>query len=439
MSNIERMKEKVASLKATAKELTLKDGSDLNEVKSIMNEIKETEERIEIARTIGDTTPVKSVQTEPWKDFGSVKATDIFTGGTADANYKAYVFGRYLLAQRGDQKSIKWLGENGHLKANNETTESAGGYLVPVITSPDLIYLRERFGVARANAKTYPMSGDTLLVPNQTGSSTVYHVGENTAITTSDFVIDQVLLQTVKLAALNPVSRELTEDSIVDYASMAARDFAVKLAQQEDVDCFIGDGTATYGGITGILQSIWKLDPVNVLANKQTIASAVLADAGSIAANKPTLANIRTMVGKIAWYPGLMPKFYCHRQFWYDCIAPLLDTLNGNTIGDIQNAYGTQPTLYGYPVVWTNVMPRNMSTIWNPVLLFGDLQLGTAFGDRRGVTIEVSRERGFIEDQILYKATERFAFKSFDVGNVATVASGNQRPGCLVILATQAT
>jgi len=117
------------------------------------------------------------------------------------------------------------------------------------------------------------MTSDTLLVPNQTGSSTVYHVGENTAITTSDFTFDQVLLQTVKLAALNPVSRELSEDTIIDYASMAARDFAVKLAQQEDVDCINGDGTSTYGSITGILQAVYGLN-----ATKANIASLVLAD-----------------------------------------------------------------------------------------------------------------------------------------------------------------
>ena len=51
----------------------------------------------------------------------------------------------------------------------------------------------------------------------------------------------------------------------------------------------------------------------------------------------------------------------------------------------------------------------------------------------------MSTERGFIEDQYLYKATERFAFKAFDLGNVATPASGNQRAGSLVVVGAAAT
>ncbi len=434
---IEGLRERKNTLIATARELAAKTDnlSENNaEIKRIMSDVDAVEERIEAVKRMGEMhPPAKEVKaSEPWNEYGSVKSTQVFSGGTSEANYKAYTFGRYLQAIAGNAKAKSWLKDNGHIKANNETTESAGGYTVPVITSPDLIYLRERFGVVRSNARVYPMSGDTLLVPNQTGSTTVYHVGENTAITTSDFVFDQVLLQTVKLAALNPVSRELSEDTIIDYASMAARDFAVKLAQQEDLDCIMGDGTATYGSITGILQAVYGLN-----ATKANIASLVLADTGSVAANKPTLANIRSMAARIPEYPGINPKWMCHKQFWYDCVAPNLDALSGNSIMDIQNAYGPRPTLYGYEVVFSQVMPKSV-TASTPLMIFGDLSLGTAFGDRRGVTIEMSDQRGFIEDQYLYKATERFAFKAFDVGNVNATAS-LRVPGSLIVLASQAT
>lgn len=434
--NIEGLLERQKTLLKTAQSLAADEKSTTSEIKSIVDEAEAIEGKIEALKRLKqfEPVPVAEETSAPWKTYGSLKATEVFSGGTEDANYKAYTFGRYLMHVRGDVKSTRWLKDNGHLKANAEGTESAGGYTVPVITSPDLIYLREQFGVARRLTKNWGMSGDTLLVPNMTGSATVYHVGENTAITTSDFVFDQVLLQTVKLAAVNPVSRELSEDTIINYAATAARDFATKLAQQEDIDCFMGDGTATYGGITGVLQAVYKVEPTT----KVNIASLVLADAGSVAANKPTLANLRTMVGKIKQYPGINPVFVCHRQFWYDCIAPLLDTLNGNTIGDIQNAYRQQPTLYGYPVVWSQVMPRGV-TASTPLMFFADLQLGAAFGDRRGITIEMSDQQRFLEDQYLYKATERFAFKCFDVGNSATPASGNQSPGSVIVLAAQGT
>jgi HK97 family phage major capsid protein len=437
---IEGLRERKNTLIATARELAAKSDnlSENNaEIKRIMSDVDAVEERIEAVKRMGEMhPPAKEVKaSEPWNEYGSVKSTQVFSGGTSEANYKAYTFGRYLQSLTGNKKATAWLKDNGHIKANNETTESAGGFTVPVITSPDLIYLRERFGLARQYSRVYPMTNDSLLVPNQTGSATVYHVGENTAITTSDFVFDQVLLQTVKLAALNPVSRELSEDTIIDYASMAARDFAVKLAQQEDVDCFLGDGSGTYGGITGVFQAVYGLS-----GTKANIASLVLADAGQSAPNtfRPSLANYRTAVGKVPVYPGINPVWIMHKVFWYNFIAPLLDALGGNAIMDIQQAYGPNPTFYGYPVIFSQVMPTSLA-VNRPYMVLGDMSLGTAFGDRRGITIEMSTDRGFIEDQYLYKATERFAFKAFDLGNVATPASGDQRAGSLVVIAGGAT
>jgi HK97 family phage major capsid protein len=278
------------------------------------------------------------------------------------------------------------------------------------------------------------MSNDTLIVPNQTGSTTVYHVGENSAFTPVDFAFTGVNLTAIKMGAYNIVSRELSEDTLIDYASMAARDFALKLAQQEDLDTFLGDGTATYGGITGILPAVYA-----VSTTKADIASLVLTATGQASPNtfKPSLANLRDMVGRVRFYPGLNPKWFMNRQFWYECVAPLLDSLNGNTIGDIQNAYQQQPTLYGYPVVFTQVMERFASAT-KPLALFGDPSMGTAFGDRRGITIEMSDQRYFLEDQIAYKASERFAFNAYDLGNAAALAT-NKVPGCLIALYSQAT
>ena len=436
--NVSALEERRSTLLATAREMANDEKSSLAEVKALIAQADEVEGKIDALKKIGELSPTPKAESinKPWQEYGSVKATTVFSGGTEDANYKAYTFGRLLMSLRGDQKSTRWLKDNGNIKANSEGTESAGGYTVPVITSPDLIYLRESFGVTRQNARIWPMSGDTLLVPNLTGSSTVYHVGENTAITTSDFTFDQVLLQTLKLAAVNPVSRELSEDTIIDYAAMAARDFAVKLAQQEDLDCIMGDGTATFGGVTGLLYSVFA--PAGSPA-KTSIASLVQADTGSVAANKPTLANVRTMVAKFPMYPGANPKWFMHKQFWYDCIAPLLDALSGNSILDIQNAYGSQPTLYGYPVVFSQVMPRGFTgNASKPLMAFADMNLGTAFGDRRSITIDMADQTRFLEDQYLYKATERFAFKSYDIGNVNALVP-SQVPGCIIVMSAQAT
>jgi hypothetical protein len=60
------------------------------------------------------------------------------------------------------------------------------------------------------------------------------------------------------------------------------------------------------------------------------------------------------------------------------------------------------------------------------------------FGDRRGVTIEVSDQRYFVEDALAFKATERYGFSAFDTGNVSATAS-LRVPGSLIVGAFQAT
>ena len=57
---------------------------------------------------------------------------------------------------------------------------------------------------------------------------------------------------------------------------------------------------------------------------------------------------------------------------------------------------------------------------------------------RSSVTIEVSDQQYFKEDALAFKATERYAFSAFDIGNVnATAAS--RVPGSLIVGASSAT
>jgi HK97 family phage major capsid protein len=95
---------------------------------------------------------------------------------------EAFRFGRFIAAASGHRKSADWCESNGlSLKAHSEGVNSAGGFLVPDEFEASLINLREQFGVFRANAKVYPMSRDTLLIPRRVGTLTSYWVGETKA------------------------------------------------------------------------------------------------------------------------------------------------------------------------------------------------------------------------------------------------------------------
>jgi HK97 family phage major capsid protein len=426
--NVEQLSEKRATVLATARELANNPESDMTQVKSLMAEAEQIAARIEAVKSLGEMAPVapKPVQIdEPWKS-GTVSKNPL-PGTRDEANFKAYAWGQWARSIMGNRKSAEWVKNN--LKAQSEGTTTLGGFTVPDPLSSDLIYLREQFGIARQNCKIFPMTADILNVPNASASTTVYYPNENSAITPSDITFAQVQLVAKKMAVLTQVSKELAEDSIIDFGATLARDMAYVMAKEEDRVVFNSAVDAT-SGIDGILYGVYNLS-----GTKANIASLVLFDAGSVA-GQPTLANIRTMVRKLPTYAA-NAKWYMHKEFFYNNIGTRLDALGGNNIEAIQNAYGNAPTLYGYPVVFVQNMPK-VNTASSPAVLLGDLSAGTAFGDRRGVTIEVSDQYYFNVDSLAFKGTARYGFNAFDLGNVnATAAS--QVPGSLIVGAFQGT
>jgi HK97 family phage major capsid protein len=427
--NIEQLNAKRESLLATARELASGDG-DLAQVKSIMAEAKNIEERVEAIKSLGEFAPAVKPQvvSQPWKSGINVQKNP-FGGSQDEKKMKAYVFGQYARHLAGVKSASKWLSDHGHLKAQVEGTTTAGGFTVPDIVSSDLIWLREMYGVARRNSRIYPMSSDTLLVPSATGSTTVYYASEATAITDSQLTFAQVSLSAKKLAVLTIASKELGEDTVIDLGASLARDMAYAIAKEEDNACFNGDGTSTYGSITGILRAVYGLN-----ATKANIAGVVLGAALSGASfSNFTLANFQSMVAKLPTYAD-QAKWYMHKDLFFNGVADKLIALGGNAILDIQNAYTTAPTLFGYPIEWVQNMPKSPAAT-TPVAILGDLSKGVAFGDRRAMTVEVSDQVKFVEDALTYKATERFAFNAHDVGNVNSDAS-LKVPGSLIVLAT---
>ena len=424
---IEQLEGQRQSTIAAAKEVLI-NGGDMAEANRLHASAKSLSERIDMLREFGNVpAPVASEapKHEPWKSGGVTR--NPFPGTRDEANFKAYAFGQWIRGSvLGNAKAAKWCAENG-IKSQTEGTNSEGGYTVPEIVSSSLIWLRNEYGIARRYSRIYPMTSDTLNVPNASTSTTTYYPGEATAITASDVVFSQVQLLAKKLAILTIVSKELNEDTVIDFGAMLAQDFAYGLAQSEDAAAFQGDGSSTYGSITGIMPRIKALS-----GTYTSIASMVVGPVGTAAAlSSFTLANFQSMVAKLQPYAN-QPRWYMHKNVFYSGVADKLIALSGNSIMDIQNAYGAEPTLFGIPISFVQNMPSAPAAN-RTIAVLGDLSKGVAFGDRRGVSVEVSDQVKFIEDALTFKATERYAFNCFDVGNV-TATAGDQVPGSLIVL-----
>ncbi len=330
-----------------------------------------------------------------------------------DAVDKAMRFGHWLLASRGNRKSLNFCDRHGiQVKAHTEGVNSAGGYLVPDEFETELISLRERYGVFRREARVRPMSSDTLRVPRRSATLSASFVGEATAGTESTQTFESVLLVAKKAMVLTTVSNELSEDAFVNLADDVAGEIAYAFAKKEDECGFIGTGSSTYGGIQGV---------VDIIENGTTAVQYYDAALSSSFADL-SLDNIGAFMGLLPEYADTPnAKFYMHKAVWHGAFEAALTSAGGTSAREIKDGYAGQPTLFGYPVVFTQVM-RSSYTADKIVALFGDLTLAASFGDRRQTTIQISDSalNAFEQDELAIRGTERFDINVHDAGNSTT-------------------
>ena len=409
------------AIKATA--ILEQEDGDILEAQKMITENEELSKKAEMIKAISEipttNTEVKKVSDIIIPGSSSYHNVKSFSPDSrAEKEKMGYAFGQMAkMIGRNDKKAHSWLVENGfYTKGQNETTDADGGYLVPQVLAREIIFLRDKFGVMRQNARVMGMSSDNLNVPKNTASTTAYWTAENTNITPSQITFSNVQVLAKKLAIITQVSSELNEDSIVDVGAALAEDMAYVMAYNEDLATFLGDGTGTYGGITGVVNAITQVAG----AGKIYTTANVTGDW-----NATTLADLRKLTAAIPEYADTADaKFYMNRAFFQQVVCNDLDALNGNGFFDLVAAPGPNPTLFGYPVVYTQVMPKDPTpAVGSPLVVFGNLKTGSIMGSRRDLRIQVSDQVGFISDSLYFRATERFGFNFHDPGDATNAGS----------------
>lgn len=333
---------------------------------------------------------------------------------------KAYAWGKVSQALAGNKAAAKWLGENyASVKAMNETTNSAGGFLVPDELVAQLVFLRDQYGVVRRNADVRTMSSDTLWIPKNSASTTPYWVGDNAAITPSDITFDRIQVLAKKLGILSQISSELSEDAVVEIGAAFAQDVSWKLEQEFDRVMMVGSqANSTDGNIDGFITA------VNGVASNVGIVQAATGSAANY--NATTLANFRTMVGLLPLYADRpdQVRWYMSKRFYNDVVCNRLDALSGNAALDIQNFQNGTPTLYGYPVEFSQHLASTAAGTANaPLCAFGNLKTGCVYGERRGMEIKTSEHFYFSSDSLAAKVAVRAGFVCHDPGSSTAAGS----------------
>jgi HK97 family phage major capsid protein len=240
-------------------------------------------------------------------------------------------------------------------------------------------------GVLQTNTQTLTTtSGETLIVPKQTGFGTAALIAEGASITESDMTLAQVTLSSYKYAALTQATREVLEDSAVDVNSMIGTSLGKA----------IGTATAT-AYVTGTGSS-----------QPQGIANAPTAGVTLSSGQTVTITSADSLID--LFFSVAAP--YRNNAYWVmsDTTLAICRKLKASGTGDYILSFGLgdpQPNMLGKPVIIDNNMAVPAANAYT--IAFGDFSEYFLIRYARGVRIERSDDFAFQNDLVTFRGILR--------------------------------
>lgn len=263
-------------------------------------------------------------------------------------------------------------GDNMMAKDMSEGVNSEGGFLVDTPLNAEIQHLMTEYGVARREMTLTTMASKSLDLTNLATDLAAYWTDEGANKTSDDVAIGRVTLTVNKLAVIVPMTDELLEDSEIDLVSFVTGRIAEQMAKKEDEAFFNGDGTAAFGGFTGMLN--------NTFTNLYTMTT-----------NSILNVDADDLIGMVDVTPqGALAngKFFMNRTIM-SVIRKLKDT-TGMYIYQAPSVSGPA-TVWGFPVINAEAMPGTAADAADtPFILFGDLRKAAWVGVRGGMAVKLA-------------------------------------------------
>ena len=292
--------------------------------------------------------------------------------------------------------------------AGTEGSGATGGYLVPAPLQQTIIDIREMVGVMRQLLDVKTMTSDTLTIARRAGGLTVYSGEEapSSNFTTSDKNWNSIELVARKRYVAHQISQELVDDALISIVDDAVREMGYALALREDQEAIDGDGTSSYTNVAGLKNNIGSAGIYTAGTGDDTWAELDITDFTGTMGKLPE--EYWNQPGTVAWV--------CSANFYHDVMLRVLAQGGGNAIMELQNGDTGRRSFLGYPVFFTNRMPKATaaSTI---AAYFGNWQQLGTLGDRLGVRIARSEDFAFLQDLITLKATSRYDIQLYHLGD----------------------
>jgi HK97 family phage major capsid protein len=316
---------------------------------------------------------------------------------------EAHTVGQWIKASYcNDAHARQWCDDHGvEVRTMSESSNSAGGALVPDVMVANLIRLVDVYSVWASGMQQVPMPSDTVIFPKRVSGVTANWTGENSEISTSDPAVNQVQLVASKLTVGTKVSNEVLADSAIALGDFITEEFATAISGKLEAAAVAGDGTSTYGGVYGLKNKIGSASVHTTGAGRDTWEELVAAD----------------FLGAL----GKLPRYALNGARWYISsvgFALAMQRLDMAAGGRVSVEGGTGLQFAGFPVEITDQTHGTDTDFTNEIIAyFGRPDLAGMFGLRSQFATRVSTERYVEFDQTLFTGVARGTMVWHSVGD----------------------
>ena len=313
MTNIQALREKIAHLATSAKNMLAEKGSqtwtaeEQTTFDGYTNEIERLQAQIKSAEKL------RELEADQFFNAAPGGKPDKADGETIDALTAVALYMRYGNNVTAEQAvAIR--------NAMSTTTASEGGYTVPSEIAAMVVDALKAFGGMRQVAQIITTAGGNALnYPTSDGTSEVGEiVAENAAATGADITFSTVAVNPYKYSSKKiAIPVELLQDSAIDVVAFVVNRLATRLARITNTHYTTGDGSSKpYGvmaraatgktGTTGQTLTVIYDDLVDLI---HSVNSAYRANGARFMLADSSVAIIRKLkdtTGRPIWNPGDM-------------------------------------------------------------------------------------------------------------------------------------
>ena len=286
-------------------------------------------------------------------------------------------------------------------------TDASGGYVIPDEFRAELIRNVEAEGRLFPLCRRIPLlSLGTTSIPKHSAGLTAYWTAPSALGTRTTPTFTLVQLTPEKLMALTAYPNEFSRGNLlIDIGQYIGVEMVYAMAYAIDNALVNGDGTSTYGGITGILQS-GNITAVAAAATHTTMATISGTDVSNVIAG-------------LAYEYARMEGRWGFSISVQGALRALKDT-NGNPLymrGDVREP----STIDGYPYTISPRMTAAASATAGVIYaFFGDLRRSHVVGMLRDISIERSTDALFESDMTAVRGVMHLDIVEQDANAIVT-------------------